>query len=917
MRCLSCSSPVPDGSRFCGACGSSLDPADAPTRVTVKPASPGTASPASLGAGGLSSSDPVTGSRFIPGTVLAGRYRIVGLLGRGGMGEVCRADDMMLGQPVALKFLPEALERDPERLRRFLNEVKIARQISHPNVCRVYDVGEVDGQHFISMEFVDGEDLASLLRRIGHLPSDKALQIARQLCAGVGAAHEKGILHRDLKPANVMIDGRGQVRITDFGLAGMTGEIDATEASKGTPDYMAPEQFDGKVTERSDIYSLGHVLYEMFTGKRAFRADTLAELSRLQRESTPTSPSTLIDGLDPAVERAILRCLEKDPRERPASALRVSAALPGGDPIAAALAAGETPSPEMVAAAGPEGGLRPAVAFACLGSVIVGLFVVSLLLGKAALYRFVPMDKPIAALADRAREITRSFGYTEPPVDSFCRFRGHKPALQYFAEQDSSPSRWEPLREPGEIGIYMMYRQGERHLVPRNIAGRVEPDDPSPQAGDVYLTIGLQGRLLRFAATPQFVEHSTDPAPEIDWSVVFDAAGLDMEKFEPIPPTIQPAAFGDVRAAWKGVLPHRSDLPVRVEAAALRGRPVFFETVTPYDDYWSAETEEARQPVASIGAGETAALVMLVLVAGGAMFLAVHNWRLARGDRKGALRLAIYVLALRLLHWLIVGHHVASLGREFGMFIGVLGGALVLAVSSWVLYMALEPYFRRLWPELLVSWTRLLTGRFRDPLVGRDVLIGLTFGIAVQLLSHLPVVASGWLGLAAPPPTMYAIDALAGGRQTLGALFPVLLVSLALPLSWILLFLLLRMVLRRQLPAVIVFCLIIPAFEAFENVPIGGEAFSWGQIVLGVVASALTAIVLITLILRFGVLATAACFLMANLLAAYPITFDSSAPYFTTSLFALLFAVALTTYAFYTSLAGQLVFHDAILQEQT
>jgi len=119
--------------------------------------------------------------------MLAGRYRIVGLLGRGGMGEVCRADDMMLGQPVALKFLPEALERDPERLRRFLNEVKIARQISHPNVCRVYDVGEVDGQHYISMEYVDGEDLASLLRRIGRLPGDRAIQAARQLYSAIKA----------------------------------------------------------------------------------------------------------------------------------------------------------------------------------------------------------------------------------------------------------------------------------------------------------------------------------------------------------------------------------------------------------------------------------------------------------------------------------------------------------------------------------------------------------------------------------------------------------------------------------------------------------------------------------------------------------------------------------------------------------
>ena len=137
-------------------------------------------------ASGLSSQ-----GRFLPGTLLAGRYRIVALLGKGGMGEVYRADDLMLEQPVALKFLPESLDKDEEALARFRNEIRIARQVSHPNVCRVYDLGEVEGHTFLSMEYVDGEDFASLLRRIGRLPPDKALEIARQLCAGLAAAHRR------------------------------------------------------------------------------------------------------------------------------------------------------------------------------------------------------------------------------------------------------------------------------------------------------------------------------------------------------------------------------------------------------------------------------------------------------------------------------------------------------------------------------------------------------------------------------------------------------------------------------------------------------------------------------------------------------------------------------------------------------
>ena len=203
----------------------------------------------------------------MPGTVLAGRYRITGLLGRGGMGEVYRADDLKLEQPVALKFLPHGLDADGERLARFYREVRVARQVSHPAVCRVYDVGEAEGHFFLSMELVDGENLASLLRRIGRLPPDKALDIARQLCAGLAAAHEKGVLHRDLKPANLMLDGQGNVRITDFGLAGLAESLREEDVRSGTPCYMSPEQLQGReVSVRSDIYALGLVLYELYTG---------------------------------------------------------------------------------------------------------------------------------------------------------------------------------------------------------------------------------------------------------------------------------------------------------------------------------------------------------------------------------------------------------------------------------------------------------------------------------------------------------------------------------------------------------------------------------------------------------------------------------------------------------------------------
>ena len=179
LRCPQCQATTSPSARFCPGCGASLTDAATLSSPPVHWTPP-----------------PVADSPRAPGTILAGRYRIVGLLGHGGMGEVYRADDLKLGQPVALKFLPAAVQKDPPALARFHSEVRVARQVSHSNVCRIFDISEADGEHFLSMEYVDGEDLASLLRRIGRLPSDKAIEIARQLCAGVAAAHDAGVLHR-------------------------------------------------------------------------------------------------------------------------------------------------------------------------------------------------------------------------------------------------------------------------------------------------------------------------------------------------------------------------------------------------------------------------------------------------------------------------------------------------------------------------------------------------------------------------------------------------------------------------------------------------------------------------------------------------------------------------------------------------
>src|SRR5262245_19558119 len=245
----------------------------------------------------------VGGAELLPGTIIAGRFRIVAPVGRGGMGEVYHAEDMKLGHAVALKFV-DASEAT-------LREVRAGREIAHPNVCRLYDVVDVDDRAAIVMEFVDGEDLASLLGRVGRLSFDKAVEVARDVCNGLDAIHDKGIVHGDLKPANVMIDSRGRARITDFGLA---RRADEEAQFGGTPPYIAPEQFATRsATPMSDLYALGRVLSEVFAG-----------------------------GTRPEIHEVIEQCLRREPARRPASAREILAVLPGGDALTAMIAAGET-----------------------------------------------------------------------------------------------------------------------------------------------------------------------------------------------------------------------------------------------------------------------------------------------------------------------------------------------------------------------------------------------------------------------------------------------------------------------------------------------------------------------------------------------------------------------------------------------
>jgi predicted Ser/Thr protein kinase len=887
--CRDCGGALPSTARFCASCGTPVagDPTDLPTF-----SSPIAPRPPSSGSGTRppSSQAPADGGRFLPGVVLAARYRIVERLGKGGMGEVYRADDLTLGQPVALKFLPPATNTE-EMIGRLRAEVRIARRVSHLNVCRVYDIGEAEGLCFLSMEYVDGEDLAALLKRIGRLPPDKALDVAHQICAGLAAAHEKGVLHRDLKPANVMLDGRGQVLITDFGLAALADQVAPDDVRSGTPAYMAPEQLLGQdVTIQSDVYALGLVLYEVFTGKRAFDSKTLAEALRARTESSPTNPSDLVADLDPAVERTILRCLETDPVHRPPSVPAVAAALPGGDPLAAALAAGETPAPHVVAGAGQTTGFAPREAVACLAAAVLGLASILYLGLRTNRIDAVGLEAP-DVLAQAARDTLARLGYSGTPTDSAAGFDDDGDYLKYL--ESSGRHDHEAFLAGRPSPVFYWYRVSPRPMVVLDFMDLLltpgivtQQDPPTTLSGMVNLTLDARGRLRSLQAVPPEREAAPVTAAVPDWSPVLMEAGLDAARLKPAAPEWISLAATDTRAAWTGTWPG-TDRPLRVEAGAFHGRVVFFDMVGPWTKpHRMSAPESSGERYQSI---LTMLLSLLVLV--GSAILARHNHVRGRVDRRGAARLASFVFCVSLSVWVLRGHHVPSVAT-FGILVIALAHSLFHAAAMWVLYLSLEPYVRRRWPQTIISWSRLVAGRVRDPLVGRDLLSGVLLGLLWSLIFEVSLMA---LQRAGSPPEMGSWEYLLGTRWALGTWLAHLMYSIQSTLVFFFVLFLLRVLLRRGWLAGVAFTAI------FATTKLLGAQHLTIQVPAMITIYAIAAFA----VLRFGLVALAAGILTIDLLLNAPMTVNTSNWYAASTVFIFLSILVLASWAFYVSLGGQ------------
>lgn len=901
--CPSCQTDVPGASRFCPACGTALPTLSGPLTGAFE-------SPVVSTSLDSDSSD----GRFPPGTLVARRYRIVALLGQGGMGEVYRADDLKLGQSVALKFLPAALIGRADRLEKLHAEVRLARQVSHPNVCRVYDVGEADGQTFLTMEFIDGQDLAGLLRQAGRLPEDRGIELARQLCLGLAAAHDRGIIHRDLKPQNVMIDGRGQVRITDFGLAVLAGTT--ADVGSGTPAYMAPEQLAGKeVSAQSDLYALGLIFHEIFTGKRVYDARSPEELRKLHADSTPSKPSSHVIGLNPAIERAILRCLERDPKDRPRSAYEVLVALPGGDPLAAALAAGETPSPEMVAEASLGADFSPRAAVALLAAILVGLIALPFLREHTSLVNRLPMQDSPEVLRHKARTILRQLNIgDEDSADSAWGMQPDRRGFEHWRAAHQGDD-WNFLATGQPAVLYFWYRQSPAHLTQResppdpwtlkNEPGYVTPTRPGhtvPGMASVFLDV--RGRLIELIVVPP--EQKPGAAPgTTNWRSGFDAAGLELVRFEPVEPMRRPPVYADEVKAWIGVYPDQPSIPLRVEAAACFGKIVYFHLAPANQTH--APPRGIDEATEDTGIRTWVAIVTCAILTVGS-WLAWRNIRRGKANLSGAWRLSLFFLSASVLSWLVMAHHSWSFFDElWGLIAPIVGRSVVFAGMIWIMYVALEPYARQRWPWRMVGWSRLLVGRWRDPLLGRDILIGAAGAILYRALHALGFLAPSALGWRSEIPAIL-------GAETLShPAFPVAIFLLR-PFQAMVLFFyfwLVGLIVRKDWLTASVWIGVGFAFTLAPILASGWQAAAVFTLASSLAIGAITVIILI----RYGLLAFA-CFCMFNgVFEILPVTANGSVWYASVGIAYLLFLAGVAIGACVIALDGRAPFGKDWMQD--
>jgi serine/threonine-protein kinase len=669
----------------------------------------------------------------------------------------------------------------------------------------------------------------------------------------------------------------------DFGLAAVASELDASEIRSGTPAYMAPEQLAGReATAQSDLYALGLVLYEVFTGRPPFETKDFEELLR-QRETRPAvTPSTIIPDLDRRIERAILRCLDPDPRNRPASPLEIAAALPGGDPLAEALAAGETPSPEMVAAAGPTEGLRPRAAFALVVCIVICLTTVLLLTPSTTVLGKLPLKVPPEELSVRARDIAHRLGFNDVPADvaEGFEFDGRLFTRQAQATAGSRTERrqqWNGLLSLEPWPLSFTHIEGPTTLTRyAQVSFPALPFDRSVlEPGRWTTTLDLQGRLLSFDRVPTSADLSRVAEREPDWAALFGAAGLDLGRFTRAAPTPR-LTVSDATEAWTGSYFDARQTPVRIEASTFRGFLTTFRVVFPW-----TEAPPPSTPYVPV-------FFDVFLVALGVVGL--RHWKQGRADTRGAIRFGVYA-------WVVIAAAVLlHPGKSPFDYLY----PIALGFTAAMMYMAVEPWTRRLWPHVMITWARVLAGRWRDPVVGRDVLITVacvTSNYAFLRIAQLVAIGGG----AAPytPAAQGTFGLVVDNFASVGVMAANLTLpfysGLGVALGLFLMLFALNAALRKKWLAVII--ALVLWFAGNPTTLLSGwmSTLQW----------ALEFAFLVFLTLRFGVFASALFSSLSMLISGSMFTGDFSAWYGRTSLVATLIISIFTIFAFRTSIGRQ------------
>jgi serine/threonine-protein kinase len=611
--------------------------------------------------------------------------------------------------------------------------------------------------------------------------------------------------------------------------------------------------------------------------------------------------------MDPAIERVILRCLEKDPDKRPMSAITVAASLPGSDALAQALADGETPSPELLLAAGEREAMPVRRALLLALATVVLLFGALGPIASGSVAGVASMPIARDALADRAEQIIQRLGFAEPVADRRHGFSIDRDYLRW-AERTGGADWWAEVRNGRPSPITFWYRTSPAQLEPVDaFNGRVEADDPPmTTAGMRKISLDARGRVVEFRSVPP----ETIPAGQASqaavaipaWDTLFAAAELDRSTFTATTPRWLPRDFSDATGAWEGPMPGRPTQRVRVEAAALAGRVTWFRVIWPWTEpqYAQDTPETAAQKIATL-VGMSVWISLLV----GGVALARRNFRLRRADTRGAARFGIVMLLATLIQRLAVATHTSDPGTELGHLATGLMSASFTGGYCWVYYLAIEPYGRRFWPDALLGWTRLWSGRIRDPRVGGELLIGLAFGALSLVVLEVPKRLSILVGWKLPQfPFGNSLWVVAGTPELASQWLNYVMGGLQSALGIAMIFLVLRLLIRR--PRVALVAGVVSLLFAMNN----------GQILIGDWIGRFNVVsftALMTLVIhRYGLIAGATVLFVDNLISDMPLTTDLGAWWSAPTVLTLSLVLGLVGFAYYSARAGEPLFGNVV-----